>query len=140
MNKKIWSIAFVLFTICAVGTVFAQSKGQSPEELIKRARDLATAYENLERNTRLSPKEQVSGYSEEKRESFQDNKEKSLIQQTRRLEDESSRLSNDLAYAGYNVANGYNKAWTDQQNRDLMDAIRRIDNASSQTVRNISRW
>jgi hypothetical protein len=140
MNKKIWSITLVLFTICAVGTVFAQSKGQSPEELIKRAKDLASAYENLERNTRLSPKAQASGYSEENRERFQENIENNLLKQSRKLEDDSSRLSTDLSYAGYNIVNGVNKAWTDQQNRDLMDAIRRIDNAKSQTFRNISRW
>jgi len=140
MNKKIWSIVLVLFAICAVVTVSAQSKGQSPEELIKRARDLASAYENLERNTRLSPKAQVSDYAEEKRESFQENRENNLIKQSQKLEDDSSRLSTDLSYAGFNIANGVNKAWTDQQNRELMDAIRRIDNAQSQTFRNISRW
>jgi hypothetical protein len=139
MKRKILIFALFLFIICSIGTIFAQS-GQSPAELVRRALDLAGQYENLERNTRLSPAAQVSGYSEENRDRFQENRENNLLRQVQRLEDDSFRLSTDLAYAGFNIASGGNNTWTSRQSNDLMDAMRRIDNAHSQILRNISRW
>jgi uncharacterized coiled-coil DUF342 family protein len=119
MNRKMAGAALVLFVFWGMGTLAAQS--QSAASLIKRTNELAAKCENLVKKTQTAPSTPREGNE--------------LKREFERLTDESSTLDNDLTFAGYQ-----NITLTDDQNRSLLNAARRIENAKGQIARNISRW
>jgi hypothetical protein len=119
MNKKIWIIALVLLVFVAIGTAVAQS--QSAAGLVNRAVSLAERFERMVERTRTAPSTPRS--------------QNDLRREAERLEDEGDTFARDYTYA---IRMG--TTFTPDQERRILDATRRIENAGAQIQRNVSRW